>query len=402
MSMLLEAGCRLFQQTLKISSNLLPWHEPRVVQGHNSIMLLPGLLKEQNIRRVLVVTDPGIVALGLPVPLLNALQKTGILVAVYSKTRPNPTIENIEEALVLYTAGQCEAIIAFGGGSSIDCAKVVGARAARPHLSVQQMKGLFKVMHRLPPLYAVPTTAGTGSEATVAAVVVNESTHEKYPVNDLSLIPKVAVLDTALTEGLPPFLTATTGMDALTHAVEAYIGRSNTSKTAHYARSATIRIFKYLYPAFENGQNHTARKQMQLAAYMAGVAFTRAYVGNVHAIAHTLGGYYNTPHGLANAVILPYMLNYYGASVHKPLAELAQLVNPNLLGQTEPQKARWFIEAIRRLNRSMGIPEKIEGIRQEDIPFMVDNAFREANPLYPVPMVFDKQDFYAIYSMISA
>ena len=260
------------------------------------------------------------------------------------------------------------------------------------------MKGVLKVLRRTPTLFAVPTTSGTGSEATLAAVITNSKTHEKYAINDPVLIPSYGVLDPKLTLGLPPHITSTTGMDALTHAVEAYIGNSNTSETKKMAEDAIKLIINNVYTAFIDGSDYEARANMQRASYYAGIAFTRAYVGNIHAIAHTLGGFYNTPHGLANAVILPHVLKAYGVSVHRKLAELEQLLS-DAKGSDE-DKANRFIDRIVELNAKMNIPNQIKGIEDKDLPLMVERAFHEANPLYPVPKIFTRQDFMLIYQEI--
>ena len=377
----------------------MPWRKPDLIEGEGCILKLPAHISEKGIKSVLLVTDKGIMSLGLADNLLEALRGAGISVVVYDKTVPNPTIDNIEEALAMYKEHKCGGIIAFGGGSPMDCAKGVGARAVRPRRSITRMKGLLRVLHRLPPLYAVPTTAGTGSEATVAAVVVDSRTQEKYALMDPSLIPHAAVLDPLLTVDLPPFITATTGMDALTHAVEAYIGRSNTQETREMARLATALVFENLYTAYTNGANTVARANMQRAAYYGGVAFTRAYVGNIHAVAHTLGGMYGTPHGLANAVILPYVLDDYGELIYKPLSELADAAK--IPGETTEIKAKAFIAAIRDLNLRMGIPATIDGIKDEDIPIMAKRAYHEANPTYPVPRIFSHGDFVSVYHRLA-
>lgn len=394
--------CRFFQQVLRLSMPLMPWRKPELLEGEGSLALLPELLKKENISNALVVTDKGLSSLGLMDPLYESMEKAGVNFVVYDKTIPNPTIDNIEEALDLYKANQCEGIIAFGGGSPMDCAKGIGARIARPNKTIPQLKGLVKVRKPLPPLFAVPTTAGTGSETTIAAVVTNSQTHEKYAINDWALIPKFAVLDPLLTVGLPPHITSTTGMDALTHAVEAYIGRSNTEETRTMAIQATKLIFENVYRAYSDGGDIEARKNMQKAAYYAGVAFTRAYVGYVHAVAHTLGGFYGVPHGLANAVILPYVLEQFRESAHRPLSELADAVGITEPTDTLAQKADRFIEAIKQLNRDMGIPDKIDGILDKDIPTMAERADMEANPLYPVPKLMDREELANIYHLIRA
>ena len=383
--------CRIYQFIMKVAANVLPWRKPELIEGEGCITKLSGYIKKSGIKSVLLVTGQGTMKRGAADSLFEALRNESVAVAIYDKTVPNPTIGNIEEALALYKEDNCEGIIAFGGGSPIDCAKGVGARVARPKKSIPQMRGYFKVRSKLPPVYAIPTTAGTGSEATVAAVIDDEATREKYAITDLSLIPSVAILDPQLTVSLPKNVTAATGMDALTHAVEAYIGRSNTNETREMSKKAVKLIFENLFSAYNDGTNIAARRNMQLAAYYAGIAFTRAYVGNIHAIAHTIGGLYNSPHGYACAVIMPHVLERYGKTVHKPLAELADSVD--LPGETTEQKAKAFIGAIRDLNTKMEIPETFDVIVESDIPVMVDRAYHEANPGYPVPRIFTRKDF---------
>ena len=393
--MMFKFYCRAFQLVMRLAAYFLPWRKPALLEGPGCVTELPSRINERGITSVLLVTDKGISSLGLTAPLLDSLQNAGIRAAVYDETVPNPTIDNIEDALRMYKENSCGGIIAFGGGSAMDCAKGVGARVARPRKSIARMKGLLKVLLRLPPIYAVPTTSGTGSEATVAAVVVDPKTKEKYAIMDPVLIPREAVLDPLLTVGLPPFITATTGMDALTHAVEAYIGRSNTRETREMAKKTVALVFENLYTAYSDGSNIEARANMQRAAYFGGLAFTRAYVGNVHAAAHALGGMYGTAHGLANAVILPYVLDDYGRSAYKALSELADAVG--LPGNDKEQKARSFIRAVRDMNARMGIPAIIDGISEEDITLLAHRAYREANPTYPVPRIFTVSDFVGVY-----
>ncbi|MCH7321704.1 iron-containing alcohol dehydrogenase [Solibacillus sp. MA9] len=394
------AYCRTFQGTMRLGMKFLNWRTPQIVEGENSLLRLPELIQDLQLERVLIVTDNGIQKIGLMNPLLTQLKALHISFVIYDETVPNPTFTNIEKALALYSEHNCQGIIAFGGGSPIDCAKAVAACLARPDKSLADMKGLFKVRKEIPPFFAVPTTAGTGSEGTIAAVVSNSETLEKFAIMDPSLIPHYAILDPLLTINLPKHITSTTGMDALTHAIEAYIGRSNTKETRKYSREAVILIFKYLYRAYEDGTDIEARAQMQRASYLAGLAFTRAYVGYVHAIAHTLGGFYQIPHGYANAIILPHVLKYYGDSVAKPLAELANLVGIGKVSDSDERKAQLFIEAIEQLNAKMNIPNKIQGIDNHDVPLMVERALQEANPLYPVPKIVNKDEMFYLYQLI--
>ncbi|QKS73178.1 iron-containing alcohol dehydrogenase [Paenalkalicoccus suaedae] len=382
---------------MRLVSAVLPWRSPLIIEGEGSVLKLPRVLSKEGLDRVLVVTDKDIVKLGLMDAFLRELEREGIVVTIYDRTVPNPTIANIEEAVAMYQANACNAIIAFGGGSAIDCAKTVGARIVKPKKSVREMKGLLKIMKTLPPLVAIPTTAGTGSEATIAAVVTDPANHEKYVITDISLIPHYAVLDPLLTKTLPPAITAATGMDALTHAVEAYIGQSSTQETRELSKKATKLIFENIQEVYTNGSNLSAREKMLKASYYAGAAFTKAYVGNVHAIAHALGGRYGTPHGLANAVILPHVLDYYGPVIYPSLAELADHVGIGDSTHTDKDKALLFIAVIKELNERMGIPSFIADIKKSDIPEMVERAYKEANPFYPVPVIFSKNDFEVVF-----
>lgn len=387
---------RIYQRVFKVAMCFMDWSAPQLLEGAGSVLRLPELIKSKGVKKVLVVTDKGLIALHLLDPLFAKLDEVGIAYVVFDGVRPNPTIPCIEECKDMYVKNGCEGVIAFGGGSAMDCAKVAAARAVKPNQSVRAMRGQLKVHKKLPPLFAVPTTAGTGSETTVAAVVTDPETHEKNAVNDTCLRPKYAVLDPELTVGLPPHITSTTGMDALTHAVEAYIGHSNTKDTSEKAEVATKLIFENLEEAYKNGKDLHAREQMLLASHYAGIAFTRAYVGNVHAIAHNLGGFYGVPHGLANAIILPYVLDFYGETAYERLARLCECAGVAKAGQTDEQKALDFIQAIRDMNARMNIPDKIEKIQEKDIETIAKRACKEANPLYPVPRIMDLDDCIAI------
>lgn len=390
-----KAYYRAFQKVMKIAMFAFDWSEPLLLEGPGAIKKLPDLIKSKGLKNVLIVTDKGLMSLHILDGLFAKLEETGIEYVVYDGTQPNPTIDNIEDARQLYLDNNCEGVIAFGGGSPMDCAKATAARITNPKLPVRKMRGVLKLHHKLPPLFAVPTTAGTGSETTLAAVVTDPATHEKNAINDPRLRPKYAVLDPELTLGLPPHITSTTGMDALTHAVEAYIGRSNVKSTEHYAELATRLIYANLEEVYNNGKNIEARNAMLKASYYAGMAFTRAYVGYVHAIAHNLGGFYGVPHGLANAIILPYVLEYYGETAHARLAKLAVIAGVKTDG-TDAEKAEAFIESIKQLNRNMNIPDKFDMIKEEDIPTIVQRALKEGNPLYPVPKIMDAADCEAV------
>ena len=394
--------CRGFQFCLRIGSLFLDWSQPEMVTGEDSVLKISDILKKENKKNVLIITDNGLKSLGLIDALVSSLEENGIKVSVFSDVQPNPTIENTEDAKECYLKNGCEAIIAFGGGSPMDCAKGAGARISNPGRSINSMRGLFHVRKRLPLLIAVPTTAGTGSETTIAAVITDSETHEKSAMNSSKLRPVYAVLDPKLTVGLPKKITSTTGLDALTHAVEAYIGGSNTSSTRKNAEKAVKLIFDNLEKAYEDGKNIKARNDMLVGSFCAGVAFTRAYVGYVHCIAHQLGGLYGVPHGLANAVILPYVLEYYGEKAYKRLARLADVAGIGKNLSTDEEKAKAFIDEIKAMERRMEIPEKFEQIKEEDIPTIVERALKEGNPLYPVPKIMSPEDCEKVVRQLMA
>lgn len=390
--------CRAFQTGFRIALPFLPYRDPEIIRSCKD---LGSVLKKENITSVLVVTDKGIMNNGLTAPVEETLRKNSISYIVYDGTQPNPTVRNVEDAFALYQKHRCDCLIAIGGGSSMDCAKAVGSRAAYPKKTISQMKGILKIHRKLPTLIAIPTTAGTGSETTLAAIITDSEKHDKCALMSFPLIPHYAVLDAALTYSLPGHLTATTGMDALTHAVEAYIGRSTTKETRRLALEAVKLIFDNIENAYNDGRNHKARENMLHAAYKAGSAFSKSYVGYIHAVAHSLGGLYGTPHGLANAVTMPYVLEAYGSCIHKKLHRLGIAAGVCSENDSPETGAKKFIEAVRQLNSRMNIPDKIQGIVKEDIPALAQKAEKEANPLYPVPKLMTRRELEAFYHQLA-
>ena len=394
MNPLKKAYCRIFQNVFKFALPLLPYRNPKII---GSVKGIPEVLEKRGYNNVLIITDAGIRSLGLTERLEQTLRRNCISYQIYDKTVANPTTVNVDEALHMYLDNDCQAIIGFGGGSSMDCAKATAARIAKPHQSLAQMKGILKVHKKLPLLIVIPTTAGTGSETTLAAVITDAKTRHKYAINDFPLIPRYAVLDPKVTLSLPPFITATTGMDALTHAVEAYIGNSTTPGTRKNALDAVQLIFENLDTAYTDGNNIEARRNMLRASYFAGCAFTKSYVGYVHAVAHSLGGKYNVPHGLANAVILPMVLETYGDSITHKLRNLS--LAAGLCDKQEDDKtaARMFIDAVKDMKKRFGIGDYIPEIQETDIPELSHYADKEANPLYPVPVLMDTSELETLY-----
>lgn len=394
MNIFRKAYCRTSQLIFKLAIPFLPYRIPIEL---NSTPDIAPLLKDRGVKSVLIVTDMFIHTSGLINPLKSALKAHDIRCTVFDETVPNPTVRNVEDARRMYLDNACQALIGFGGGSPIDCAKMVGARIARPNRSVCQLGGLFRILKKLPLLIAVPTTAGTGSETTATALITDGDTQHKFTVNDLSLVPHVAVLDPEVTRSLPQRITATTGMDALTHAVEAFIGRSTVKSTRADALRAVELISQNLEKAYQDGNDMTARRNMLYASFYAGRSFAKSYVGYCHAVAHTLGGKYNTPHGLANAVLLPYVLEAYGSCVYNKLKKLA--IAAGIANESTPadEAARAFIDMIKSMNSRMNISTKIKGIRREDIPALSAKADREANPFYPVPKLMTREELEQFY-----
>ena len=392
------AFCRVCQTAFRIALPFLPYREPEIIK---SCPELEYVFRKERIKSPLIVTDSGITRNSLTNPLEDILKKCGIAYIIYDKTQPNPTVHNVEEALKIYLQNNCDSLIAIGGGSSMDCAKALGARLVYPKRSLGQLKGILRVMRTLPPLIAIPTTAGTGSEVTLAAIITDSEKQHKYALMSFPLIPRYAVLDAALTYSLPPHLTATTGIDALTHATEAYIGRSTTKETRRLALEAAKLIFENIENAYNDGHNRIARENMLFAAYKAGIAFSKSYVGYIHAVAHSLGGTYGTPHGLANAVIIPYVLEAYGKSAYKKLHEIGIAVGVSDKNDSHEIGAKKFIKAVRDLNKRIGIPDKLTGIKKSDIPQMARNAEAEANPLYPVPKLMTRKELEKFYYIVA-
>lgn len=389
--------CRVYQFIFKLAMPLLPYKEPKIL---DSVLQISSELKKQNMDRVLLVTGPNLRAKKITEPLEKDLEQNGIKCFVYDKTEQNPTVENILDASCIYLQNDCQAIIGFGGGSNIDCAKGVGAKIACPKKEIYKLKGLMKVNKKTPLLIAIPTTAGSGSEATLTAVITDKQKGQKYTINSFTLIPSFAVLDSALLKSLPKSLIATTGMDALTHSVEAYIGKATTKKTREWATQSIKLIFENLPLAYSQEYNEIAMQNMLKASYLAGLAFSRSYVGYVHALSHSLSAKYNYAHGQTNAIILPYVLKNYGKKAVKSLYRLGKTINIHS-DKDKMQVANAFIQKIEVLNKSMQIPNKIE-FDINDLEFLSSHASLEANPLYPVPKLFDKTELAKIYLQIKA
>lgn len=408
--------CRIYQGAMKVGMYMLPWHTPEVIEDRADSDRLLEDIKRREVERLLVVMGPNMMKRGLPVPMLEKLRANGIECEVFDRLTSDPTDAQVEEGVRLYNEKNAQGMILFGGGSPMDCGKAIAARIARPDRTIAELQGVLKVRSRrkVPVMWAIPTTSGTGSEATMAAVITDHETHRKKSINDMAIIPHVCVLDAGLTAGLPPDITAYTGMDALCHAVEAYTNNAyNTALEKKMAKDAVKLIYENLEGAYENGSDMEKRQNMQRAAFYAGRAFTRGCVGYVHAIGHAVGGLYGVPHGKAMAILLPHVLKAFGSSAEAKLAELADHCGLSaeygvdhddrtggcacpaygaMKGKTTNNgKARLFIEWIENTKRSMDIPDRFDCIKEEDVETIAKWADAEANPLYPVPKIFDRK-----------
>ena len=368
------------------TSRVVPIPRPTTFVGPGSALRLCDAIAQFGLRRVFIVTDAILVKLGIVEPLRAALAARGVDVAVHDGITPDPTHDVLQRGFEAARAHGSDAILAVGGGSVIDAAKVIDAMLVSGK-SPAKLVGMLKVGKPMLPLFAVPTTAGTGSEVTVAAVVTDPVAHTKAAVIDPKLVPAAAALDPLLTTGMPRPITAATGMDALTHAVEAYLNRWPHAETAFHAVSAVRMIFANLPRACANGDDVEAREAMLLASFYAGLAFTKAYVGYVHAFSHKLGGLYGVPHGLGNAILLPYVLDFLKDAplAEQRLAELAVAIGAGKDGEPRAELARRFVERVRELNRTVDIPATIAPLKAADIPAIARAAMIEAHRDYPVP-----------------
>jgi alcohol dehydrogenase class IV len=377
-----------------------PQPKPMVFVGPASSAQLSRMIAQFGIRKILIVTDKPLRELGVLDTTLAALIAHGISIHIYDGVLPDPTARVVNDGVVMLKKHGCEAVLAFGGGSSIDCAKVIALSGAN-NCMAEDCIGPKKCKLPALPLFAVPTTAGTGSEGTCIAVISDNATHEKSGVIDPSIIPRAAALDPELMQGLPAHITAATGMDALTHAIESYIGTFGNEETDFYALASARLVFKYLPTACREGSNLEAREAMSLASYYGGLAITQALVGYTHAISHNLGARYGIPHGLGNAMVLPHVLELLKGDATGKMADLALHAGLGAAGEPESELAQKLIDSVWALNREIGIPETSNAIRAEDISELVDVSLAEGSG-YPTPRFFDRDEVGALLQRLKA
>ena len=372
--------------------------QPRMIKGEHALLDLVDVLKEKHLTHYMIVTTPGFIKRGTLQSFFEALTQNDIQYSIFHDVKPDPEISDVEKLKEMFIKDGCQALIAIGGGSVIDCSKAALACVPMKNLDVKTVLHTGRVSKQLPLLIAVPTTAGTGSEVTAGAVITDPIKKRKYALSHLFLIPKYAVLDASLLTSLPAKMTAYSGMDALTHAIEAYINCFNNRKTNEYALCAIKSIFQYLVPSFEDGLNMQYRLELLEASYNAGVAISNNYVGYVHAIAHGIGGMYHLQHGMINAIILPIVLEEYGGAVVGKLATIADVVG--ITGATDQDKSKQFIQKLKDLNQIFSIPTSIPEIQEEDIHYLATGAEKEGNPTYPTPVTWNVAQFEKVIRKI--
>lgn len=372
--------------------------QPRMIKDEHALLDLVDALKEKHLTHYMIVTTPGFIKRGTLQSFFEALTQNDIQYSIFHDVKPDPEISDVEKLKEIFIKDGCQALIAIGGGSAIDCSKAALACVPMKNLDVKTVLHTGRVSKQLPLLIAVPTTAGTGSEVTAGAVITDPIKKRKYALSHLFLIPKYAVLDASLLTSLPAKMTAYSGMDALTHAIEAYINCFNNRKTNEYALCAIKSIFQYLVPSFEDGLNMQYRLELLEASYNAGVAISNNYVGYVHAIAHGIGGMYHLQHGMINAIILPIVLEEYGGAVVGKLATIADVVG--ITGATDQDKSKQFIQKLKDLNQIFSIPTSIPEIQEEDIHYLATGAEKEGNPTYPTPVTWNVAQFEKVIRKI--
>ncbi|MDD1781093.1 iron-containing alcohol dehydrogenase [Enterovibrio sp. ZSDZ35] len=392
---------KTYMKALKIAARVIPIPRPTLFTGADSAEQLCEAIGLMNFKKLLVVSDQPLVDIGIVGKIEEYLSKRGVEYTVFSHVTPDPTYSQAELGLDLYRRNGCDGILAIGGGSPIDCAKVIAARVTN-NKSIKRLAGLLRVWRTPAPLFVIPTTAGTGSEVTVAAVISDPFNHKKTPLMDPKLVPLMAALDPALMVDLPPHITAATGMDALTHAVEAYLSLNATTETDAYATAAMTLIHENLIAAYKDGKSLQVRLNMAMASYFAGLAFTKASLGYAHAIAHNLGAKYGTPHGVANSLALPHVLAASLPSAKTKMANLAKIVGAGESHWDDQMNAQAFVAYVVSLQDEMSLPKTLVELQQTDISDIAKHATSEARWNYPVPHYLSLQECEQLIEKIRA
>ncbi len=369
--------------------------------GAGKVKEVGKILKSYNIDNVFIMTDKVLFELGLLNAMIEEIEKLNIKVSLFSDIKPDPTFGIVESALEICKKDNCKAVIAFGGGSVIDSAKTV-ASAASNGVAPKQLEGMLKVKKEALPFIAIPTTAGTGSEVTLVAVISDDVTHKKTTIISPKIVPKVAILDPELTTGLPKHITSSTAMDALTHALEAFTNSYATEETDQYAKNAINLICNNIEIAYNNPTDLEAREALLVGSFYAGMAFTRAQIGYVHAFSHNIGGKFGIPHGLANAVLLPHVMESFKDIAKIRFAELSDMLNIIDKSKSIAEKSDAFIQYLFDLNKRLELPEKLEKFPRNGVNEILEAGFKECHGNYPIPRYYTKEEGLNILNKVCA
>lgn len=395
MSQIFEFQVTLIKSRMKVQNflfSLIPQGKPTLFTGIASSERLCAFISRFGHKKVLFVTDSMLNQLGVLDAMKERFQACGVEYVVFDGVEPDPTYAVVDEGVKLYRKENCDAVLAVGGGSSIDAAKAMALAISNKLDRSIKLAGVYRARKNPVPLYAVPTTAGTGSEVTLAAVISHPKTHVKMPIADHRTLPIAAALDPEIMKGMPPPITAATGMDALTHAIESFISTTSNRHTELYSRAAIRDIFEYLPKAYAQGDDLVAREAMAMASFNAGYAFTKTLVGYVHGIAHQLGAWYGTPHGLANALVLPHVLWFSKDAVEEKFANLAKEIGVAENKNTSAKNAKAFIVAVEALMEKVAVPRTLPALKRDDITDIAKAALKETHASYAVPKYMKLED----------
>lgn len=388
---------RIITKLLLLIQPFLKYPRQLTFAGANSAEKLCQHIARLGYSSVLLVTDKILLDIGLAKVLIETLESKNVTVVIYDGVQPDPTSQMVDGGAALATKNKCDAVLALGGGSSIDTAK--GIAAVLTNGDIRKLIGILKVKKQPKALFAIPTTSGTGSEVSIAAVISDSISHEKGVIGDPKLIPAAIALDPTLLTGMPQGVTAATGFDALSHAIETYVGRWSNPTVKQYSASAVELIFEFLPRAYENGKDIDARESMSLASYYAGVSLNDGSVGNVHALAHQLGARYGIPHGVAISAVMPHVLIASFDQIKVALAQLADHINSAAPGSTVDEKANSFINAVQSLQTQLKLPTTMDNLNSKDIPGLARDGIKESL-VYPVPYFLSQVEAEDIFAKL--
>ena len=345
--------------------------------GAGAIQEIPGLIKSKGFQKAFVASDPDLIRFGVTAKVTDLLDKEGIAYEIYSEIKPNPTIENVKDGVKAYKASGADCMITIGGGSSMDTGKAIGIIVNNPEFEdVRSLEGVAPTKNRTVFTIAVPTTAGTAAEATINYVITDVEKKRKFVCVDVNDIPDIAIVDPEMMSSMPKGLTAATGMDALTHAIEGYTTKAAWELADCLNLEAIKLIAKHLRDAVNNTQD--GREGMALGQFVTGMAFSNVGLGIAHSMAHTLGAVYDTPHGVACAMMLPIVMEYNAEVTGDKYKSIAEAMGVDTTGMSQDEYRKAAIDAVKQLSADVGIPSKLDAIKEEDLDFLAESAYADA------------------------